>query len=116
MEKIMADLMSLDGASLDESSIEESLEAPFKAISTDLEHSGVALKLVGFNFRNGNIYSLVKPLKAYTLVGKMSNSDGLRFDLLTKEESKLVIPRLQEVCRADLKKAGLDLPDRSIRK
>jgi hypothetical protein len=115
MEEIMTGLMSLDDASLDKSSLEESLEAPFKAISTDLEHNGIALKLVGFNFRNGNIYSLVKPLKAYTLVGKMSDDDGLRFNLLTKEESKLVIPRLQDVCRADLKKAGLDLPARSIR-
>lgn len=92
---------------------ETSLEAPFKAISTDLEHEGVALKLVGFNFKDGNIYSLVKPLKPYTLVGKKSNDeDDLRFCLLTKAESKLVIPRLQDVCRADLKVLGLELLDK----
>lgn len=90
-----------------------SLEAPFKAISTNLDHEGVALKLVGFNFKDGNIYSLVKPLKPFTLVGKKSiDEDDLRFSLLTKAESKLVVPRLQDVCRADLKVFGLELIDK----
>jgi len=92
---------------------EESLEAPFKSISTDIDHEGTALKLVGFNFKNGNVYSLVKPFKPYTLVGKKSDDeDDLRFNLLTIEESKLVVPRLQNICRAALKKVGIELPDK----
>lgn len=87
-------------------------EEVFTRLGQDLEHEGVALKLIGFNFpRDGRSYSLVKLLKPFTIVGKYvkDDKDDLRFDLLTAEEEKLVIPRLEQLCREDLDQAGLSL-------
>jgi len=90
---------------------EEGVAPSFTELGEDLEHEGVALKLIGFNFRNGKSYSLVKLLKPFTIVGKYveGDKDDLRFDLLTPDEEKLVIPRLEQVCQQDLEDAGLSL-------
>lgn len=91
---------------------EGSVSESFTELGEDLEHEGVALKLIGFNFRgDGKSYSLVKLLKPFTIVGKYVEGDkeDLKFDLLTTEEEKLLIPRLEQVCKADLEQAGLSL-------
>ena len=101
--------------------------------SVDLDHAGVAIKLVSFRLRNGKAYSLVHLVKPFVLVGKMIQSkqkkrvktdsqddnsmeneeeeeeDSIRFELLTKAEEKLLIPRLEDVCKKDLEEAGLQL-------
>jgi hypothetical protein len=55
----------------------------------------------------------VKLLQPYPLVGTRITEDaeqGVRFELLTAdEEKKVLIPRLEELCREDLTKAGLSL-------
>jgi hypothetical protein len=75
---------------------------------------GMALKLIGFNFGDGSkAYSLVKLLQPYTLVGKYimddGDEEGIKFELLTEQEEKLIIPKLEELCRQDLETAGLSL-------
>jgi len=75
------------------------------------DHEGVALKLVSYIFRDGKSYSLVNVLKPYVLIGKCLREakDDVRFELLSPEEEKLLIPRLEDVCIKDLDRAGLKL-------
>jgi hypothetical protein len=74
---------------------------------------GMALRLIGFNFRDGSkAYSLVKLLQPYTMVGRFiddGDKEEIKFELLTAEEEKLIIPKLEELCRQDLETAGLSL-------
>lgn len=79
--------------------------------ASNLEHDGVALKLISYIFRNGKSYSLVKLLKPVALVGKsVKDAEGdIQFELLTPEEEELVIPKLESICRSDLEEAGLTL-------
>eukprot|EP00535_Pseudo-nitzschia_heimii_P007136 CAMPEP_0197174318 /NCGR_PEP_ID=MMETSP1423-20130617/891_1 /TAXON_ID=476441 /ORGANISM="Pseudo-nitzschia heimii, Strain UNC1101" /LENGTH=425 /DNA_ID=CAMNT_0042623233 /DNA_START=83 /DNA_END=1360 /DNA_ORIENTATION=+ len=72
-----------------------------------------ALKLLGYTFReSGKSYFLVKPLKPYTLIGRhvQDEQDMIRFELLTPEEDKVIIPKLEEICQEDLKANGLNFP------
>jgi hypothetical protein len=76
----------------------------------DVSHQGVALKLVSYKFPDKKAYSLVQLLQPYALIGKyVAADDDIRFELLTAAEAKLVVPRLENVCREDLEKAGLQL-------
>jgi len=103
LEKMLQELTSSKDISESES---------FTKLGEDLEHEGVALKLFGFNFRDGKSYSLVKLLKPFTIVGKYvdnTDKDDLRFDLLTPQEEAIVIPRLEQICKADLEQSGLSL-------
>jgi hypothetical protein len=76
----------------------------------DVSHQGVALKLVSYKFPDNKAYSLVQLLQPYALIGKyVAVDDDIRFELLTAAEAKLVVPRLEKVCREDLEKAGLQL-------
>ncbi|CAB9498985.1 expressed unknown protein [Seminavis robusta] len=79
-----------------------------------------ALKLVSYHFGKGRAYSLVRLLKPYTLVGRLVQTDNnnissddqeenFHFELMTKEEEKLVIPKVEQVCMKELESAGLDL-------
>ena len=49
-------------------------------------------------------YSLVKLLQPYVLIGKYAGDEkeGIRFELLTHEEERVVIPKLEELCQEDL--------------
>jgi hypothetical protein len=94
--------------------LDQDQESAFNDIGQDLTHEGVALKLVGFHFNDNNekSYSLVTLLKPFTIVGKYCNrdettQDSLQFELLTLQEEKLVIPRLEQICQKDLEEAGL---------
>jgi len=72
-----------------------------------------ALKLLGYTFReSGKSYFLVKPLQPYTLIGRhvKEDEDIIRFELLTPEEDKVIIPKLEEMCREDLQANGLTFP------
>ena len=89
---------------------------------------GVALKLLGFTFADGSdkSYFLVKLLQPFALVGKYIQEESwlendsaearekadirdVRFELLTSQEEKIVIPKLEELCKKDLEAAGLSL-------
>jgi hypothetical protein len=77
--------------------------AKLSEIGTDLNHDGVALKLVSYMFPGGKEYSLVYLLKPYVLIARcVQTDDDIRFDLLTREEEKLVAPRIEELCKDDL--------------
>lgn len=114
-------LFSIPGFGTDEEDIEgiekmleDMFEDPsksFDAIDKDLTNEKVGLKLVGFNFRDGNVYSLVQMMQPFTMVAKQisGENDDIRFELLTPEEGKIVFPRLNEVCESELQKAGLTL-------
>lgn len=92
------------------------------------DHDGVALKLISFIFaKDGKSYSLVMPLKPYVLIGRCTRNgrrrgtgnnddgedDGVKFELLSPSEEKLLIPRLEQVCQKDLEQAGLKLNSNS---
>lgn len=71
-------------------------------------NSTASLKLVGYILGSGKSYSLVQILQPYVIMGKyVEAAEDTHFELLSKEEAALVEPRLGEVCREDLKKAGL---------
>ena len=96
---------------LDEEDPSEGME---EALGGDiLDHEGAALKLISYNFKNGKSYSLVQLLKPYTLVGRLNKevteNEGIQFDLLSPEEEKIIIPKLEELCRKDLEASGLSL-------
>jgi hypothetical protein len=83
-----------------------------------------ALRLVSYILPDsGKVYSLVSLLEPYVLVAKRvslpvgdandgDDDDGVeavRFELPSPSEERVLIPRLEQVCRADLEKAGLQL-------
>ena len=94
------------------------LEEAFRKLGDDLQHEGVGVKLVGFQVNNNDeknkskdppsFYSLVKPVKPLTVVGRL-NTEGREaiFELLTPEEEALVVPRLEKVCKEDMEAQGL---------
>jgi hypothetical protein len=72
------------------------------------EQDSAALKLVGYILPSGKSYSLVQILQPTIIVGKYVNDpNDNRFELLSRDEAALVEPRLGEVCKEDLEKAGL---------
>jgi hypothetical protein len=78
----------------------------------NLEHEGVALKLISYVFASGKSYSLVKLLNPYAIVAKYVTDSGDqngRFELLTPAEEEIVLPRLEQACKKDLELAGLKL-------
>jgi hypothetical protein len=76
----------------------------------DLDHDGVALKLISYVMED-KAYSLVHLLKPYVLIARVASNpdEQVRFELLGKQEEKLLIPRLEAVCKADLEAKGLEL-------
>jgi hypothetical protein len=78
-----------------------------------LDHDSVALKLVSYVFPEGKTYSLVQLLKPYVLVGRYvpptEDDPELRFELLSPEEERMVIPQLEQVCKEDLERVGLQI-------
>lgn len=89
---------------------EEQQVSEMRQFGPDLDNLGLALKLVSYRFANGKAYSLVSLLKPYALVGKFVDEENdVRFELLSREEEKLLIPRLESVCQSDLEAAGLKL-------
>jgi hypothetical protein len=125
-DELTAELMSLfnvpglgenedDPAAMQEM-FDSLLESPeeqltdLQKMGDDVSHQGVALKLVSYKFPDNKAYSLVQLLQPYALIGKyVAADDDIRFELLTAAEAKLVVPRLEKVCREDLEKAGLQL-------
>lgn len=96
------------------------LEEAFRKLGEDLQHDGVGLKIVGFQVNNNedktkppnpSFYSLVKPLKPLTVVGRLRQEDGQQtiFELLTPEEETLIVPRLEQVCKEDMEARGITL-------
>jgi len=82
-----------------------------------LSHDGVALKIVSYVMPDtGKAYSLVSLMRPLVMVARMVHTpeedpdgDEIRFELLSPHEEQILIPRLEQVCQADLEKAGLQL-------
>ena len=94
------------------------MEEAFRNLSADIQHQGVGVKLVGFQVNNNDgkdkitsppsFYSLVKPIRPLTVVGRLRR-EGTEtvFELLTPEEEVLIVPRLEQVCKEDMVAQGL---------
>jgi hypothetical protein len=102
LEEILKDMVEAE---------EQGADQEAQAFESNTE--GMALRLIGFNFGDkSKAYSLVKLLQPYTLVGKLiddGDQEEIKFELLTAQEEKLIIPKLEELCRQDLETAGLSL-------
>lgn len=101
---------------------EADLEEAFRNLGDDILHEGVGVKLVGFQINNidekdktknsPSFYSLVKPVKPLTVVGRLKETDTGRetvFELLTPEEEALIVPRLEQICKEDMEAQGIRL-------
>ena len=65
-----------------------------------------ALKLLNFIGPNNKEYTILKPLRPILLIGKEDPSDYTRRILLTEEERRVILPRLEKSCRDGLEEAG----------
>ena len=65
-----------------------------------------ALKLLNFIGPGDKEYTILKPLRPILLVGKEDPSDYTRRILLTEEERRVILPRLEKSCRDGLEEAG----------
>jgi hypothetical protein len=94
------------------------MEEAFRNLSADIQHQGVGIKLVGFQVNNNDekeknasppsFYSLVKPIKPLTVVGRLRREGRETvFELLTEEEEVLIVPRLEQICKEDMAAQGL---------
>jgi hypothetical protein len=90
---------------------EEEYEKVKKELGLDkLESDGAALKLVSYLFGNGKSYSLVQLLHPYVLIAKFISDNGeTRFELLTKEEERIIVPHIENKFRRELEQAGLSI-------
>jgi len=68
-----------------------------------------ALNILTFIGPNDREYSILRPLRSILLVGKEDPDDFTRRMLLTDEEMKNILPRLERSCRDDLEKSGFFL-------
>ena len=118
MDGASSDTFSAKASDPDMKFDKDAVDAELRSIGLDPQ-PGAGLKLCGFRFKSGKFYSIVKPFEPFVMVGKyVPPTPGVRpppgepqinFDLLTKEEEAIVLPRLKSVAKADLKKAGLNL-------
>ncbi len=91
---------------------------------------GFSLKLISFDFADGTkSYSLVKLLESYVLVGKYCKNEytgvtsedteqefqmrDIRFELLSADEERILIPKLESICQKDLAQAGLSFSNQN---
>lgn len=83
-------------------------EQLIKDMNPEMFQEGVGLKLLTFKLKDGNSYSLIKHMKPPTVVGRKSDEKfDVRFELLTEDEAKVIIPRLEEVAKLELKASDL---------
>lgn len=57
-------------------------------------------------------FYLINPAIQDTLIGRhvKDEEDVIRFELLSPEEEKVIIPKLEEMCQKDLEANGLKFP------
>ena len=102
----------MDGLLSDLDSINDK-EARFK----DTDYDGLvrklqpsaALKLINFLGPGGREYTILRPLRPILLVGREDPDDYTRRILLTEEERRRILPRLESACREGLEEAGFFL-------
>lgn len=80
-------------------------ETTYNDIIQQLQPSA-ALKLLNFIGPGDKEYTILKPLRPILLVGKEDPSDYTRRILLTEEERRVILPRLEKSCRDGLEEAG----------
>jgi hypothetical protein len=76
----------------------------------DVEKDTGGLKLCVMKLGNGKGYTLLKLLQPVVLVGRKHPTRDGEMELLTAEESELVIPRLEQECKSQLEAMGISLP------
>lgn len=123
-DEIDEDFLQLfDTAGLDEnlSELAENIIAKEKNISNmsydqlvqQLQPSA-ALKLLNFLGPGGREYVVLRPLRPILLIGKEDPDDYTRRILLTEEERKAILPRLETACREGLENLGFFLAGSGI--
>ena len=85
-------------------------EGTYEQLLQKLQPSA-ALRLLNFLGLGGKEYTILRPLQTVLLVGKEDPDDYTRRMLLTEEQQREVLPRLEEACREELEGAGFFLAD-----
>eukprot|EP00548_Thalassiothrix_antarctica_P008063 CAMPEP_0194150844 /NCGR_PEP_ID=MMETSP0152-20130528/45446_1 /TAXON_ID=1049557 /ORGANISM="Thalassiothrix antarctica, Strain L6-D1" /LENGTH=260 /DNA_ID=CAMNT_0038854151 /DNA_START=154 /DNA_END=936 /DNA_ORIENTATION=+ len=95
------------------------LEQMVGKMKNNLQDDGAGLKIVGFSVKQKghpqvapNVYSLVKPMKPLTVVGRLRrdlDDKSTIFELLTPEEEQIIIPKMEQICEKEMKNLGVDL-------
>lgn len=88
------------------------IDNDFEKLVQQLKPSA-ALRLLNFMTEDGKEYTILRPVRPMLLLGKEDPDDYTRRILLTDEEMAEVLPRLENVCRESLEKAGFFLADGS---
>lgn len=109
-----------------EDDLDEESGVALQAKQFEPDTEGLSLKLISFEFADrAKSYSLVKLLEPYVLVGKYCESEfetattedlqygDIRFELLSPDEERLLIPKLEILCQKDLAEAGLSFSRKS---
>lgn len=102
MDDLLDDLHDLD------SKMADLKDATYDSLVRNLRPSA-ALKLINFLGPGGREYTVLRPLRPILLVGKEDPDDYTRRILLTEEEAREVLPRLESACREGLEEAGFFL-------
>mmetsp|Transcript_18520 Transcript_18520/g.27992 ORF Transcript_18520/g.27992 Transcript_18520/m.27992 type:complete len:389 (-) Transcript_18520:180-1346(-) len=96
----------------------EEFEEIIRDLTDDIQGQGVGIRVVSYAIKQANpndpphVYSLVKPVKPMTLVGRLIDKEASResiFELLSPEEELMVTPKLEEMCEEDMKTLGVKL-------
>ena len=63
-------------------------------------------------FQNSHSFVSFHSISKDTLIGRYVKDEKelIRFELLTPEEDKVIVPKLEQMCQEDLKANGLSFP------
>jgi len=96
----------------------EEFEQAVRNLGHDFQQDGVGIKLVGFTVKQDDhpktppsIYSLVKPFKPLTVVGRLRRNaadNSIIFELLSPDEEHIIVPKLEQICMEEMKKQGIN--------
>ena len=63
-------------------------------------------------FHDSHFFISFRSISIDTLIGRYveDEKEMIRFELLTPEEDKVIVPKLEQMCQEDLKANGLSFP------
>jgi len=109
----------LEGGVDEAPSTPKEFEQAVRDLGLDLQNDGVGLKLVGFSVKQPDhpktapfVYSLVKPVKPLTVVGRLrknAEDNSVIFQLLSPDEEQVIVPKLEQICKKEIESLGIDL-------